>query len=415
MTVDEVPVKADGISKKFSLNLMSSIKYGIQDIALNIFGLSSNSWRLREGEFWAVDNVSFKVHEGETLGIIGPNGSGKSTILKMLNGIFMPDKGEINIKGRVGALIEIGAGFHPMLTGRDNIYVNGAILGMRKKEIDEKYDEIVGFADIGEFIDSPVKYYSSGMYVRLGFSIAAHMEPEILLIDEVLSVGDFSFQNKSLRRLGEIRESANAVVFVSHNMEHVRTICDKVLVIDKGVPIFFGDADKAVAEYLGRMREKRLIALKKGERFESFGRLSSGEAVLTEYGLLNKRGNKTDKISFREDITFFFDFELEKDMEELFLSVAIYDEKGICCVGRLNTDNHKTRFYNVSKGKYRLIVRYKNPNLTPGVYTPRFQVRNAKTLEGFEIVDDLNPFTIEGDIIPRGVVHIESEWRMEQI
>lgn len=412
---DDVPIRVKGVSKKFCRNLKTSIKYGIQDIALNMLGLSSNPGRLRKGEFWAVDNVSFEVHKGETLGIIGPNGSGKSTILKMLNGIFMPDKGEIMIRGRVGALIEIGAGFHPMLTGRENIYVNGTILGMTKKEIDEKFDEIVEFADIGDFIDSPVKFYSSGMFVRLGFSIAACMEPEILLIDEVLSVGDFSFQNKSLRRLGEIRERANAVVFVSHNLEHVRHICDNVLVIEKGIPIFLGDAEEAVTKYLERVRKRRLIALKKSKSFVTPGRLSSGDVALIDHGVLDRHGKKTDKISFGEDIMLFFEFELKKDMEELFFAVAVYNERGINCVAHHNTDSDETRFYNVPKGKHRLIVRYKNPNLVPGVYVPRFHIRDPRTFEGFEIAADLEPFVIEGDVIPRGVVHIESEWIMEAV
>lgn len=412
---DDMPILVRGVSKKFCRNLKTSIRYGIQDIALNMLGLSSNSGRLRNGEFWAVDNVSFEVYRGETLGIIGPNGSGKSTILKMLNGIFMPDKGEIMINGRVGALIEIGAGFHPMLTGRENIYVNGTILGMAKKEIDEKFDEIVEFADIGDFIDSPVKFYSSGMFVRLGFSIAACMEPEILLIDEVLSVGDFSFQNKSLRRLGEIRKKANAVVFVSHNLEHVRHICDKVLVIEGGTPLFYGDTEEGVTKYMEMVHQRRLRSIKKNKPFVSPSRLSSGDAVLTDHGLLDKSGSKTNKVNFGEDITLFFEFELKKNLEEIFFAIAIYNDKGINCVARHNTDSDETRFYNVPKGKHRLIVRYKNPNLVPGVYSPRFHIRNPRTFEGFEIATDLEPFVIEGDVIPRGVVHIESEWEMEAI
>jgi lipopolysaccharide transport system ATP-binding protein len=413
--MDEVPIQVKGVSKKFCRNLKTSIKYGIQDITLNMLGLSSNPERLRKGEFWAVDDVSFEVHKGETLGIIGPNGSGKSTILKMLNGIFMPDRGEIKINGRVGALIEIGAGFHPMLTGRENIYVNGAILGMTKKEIDEKFDEIVEFADIGDFIDSPVKFYSSGMFVRLGFSIAACMEPEILLIDEVLSVGDFAFQNKSLRRLGEIRERANAVVFVSHNLEHVRNICDRVLVIEGGTPIFYGDTEEGVTKYIEMVHQRRLRAIKKSKPFVSSGRLSSGDAVLTDHGLLDKSGSKINKVNFGEDITLFFEFELKKDLEEIFFAIAIYNDRGVNCVGRHSTDCDETRFYNVPKGKHRLIVRYKNPNLVPGVYVPRFHIRDPRTFEGFEIATDLEPFVIEGDIVPRGVVHIESDWEMEAV
>ncbi len=181
--------------------------YGFRDILRDTAGLHPKSDRLRRKEFWAVDDVSFELRKGETLGIIGPNGAGKTTLLKMLNGIVLPDKGSLRIKGRVGALIQVGAGFHPQLTGRENIYINGAILGMGKREIDKKFDAIVEFADIGDFLDTPVKHYSSGMFVRLGFAVAVHCEPEILLVDEVLAVGDTGFQTKCFNKIGELKKN----------------------------------------------------------------------------------------------------------------------------------------------------------------------------------------------------------------
>jgi len=208
--------------------------YGIKDIGRNMLGLCSNSDMLRKNEFWAVNDVSFELKKGETLGIIGQNGSGKTTLLKMLNGIFWPDNGKISIKGRVGAIIQVGAGFHPMLTGRENIYINGAILGMNKKEMDNKFDDIVKFAHIGDFIDSPVKYYSSGMYVRLGFSVAVHCEPDILLVDEILAVGDLAFALKCHRKISEIRQSGKTVVIVSHNIQAIRNVCNKILWLNDG-------------------------------------------------------------------------------------------------------------------------------------------------------------------------------------
>jgi len=183
---DEIAIKVDHVSKKYCKSLKRAMVYGVTDIGRNTLGLSSHSENLRKHEFWAVDDISFEVRKGETLGIIGSNGSGKTTLLKMLNGIFWPDKGKITINGRVGALIEVGAGFHPLLTGRENVYINAAILGMTKEEVDEKFDSIIEFADIGDFLDTPVKFYSSGMYVRLGFAVAVHCEPDILLVDEVL-------------------------------------------------------------------------------------------------------------------------------------------------------------------------------------------------------------------------------------
>ncbi len=225
----EIAIKVENVSKKYCKSLKRSMIYGIEDIAKNSLGLSSNPHILRKKEFWAVDDVSFEVKKGETLGIIGPNGAGKTTILKMLNGIFWPDKGKIKIKGRVNALIAVGAGFHPMLSGRENIYINGAILGMSRKEVDRKFDAIVKFADIGDFLDTPVKFYSSGMFVRLGFAVAVHCEPDILLVDEVLAVGDLAFALKCHKKMSEFRLSGGTVVMVSHNLQAVRNICKKAL------------------------------------------------------------------------------------------------------------------------------------------------------------------------------------------
>jgi ABC-type polysaccharide/polyol phosphate transport system ATPase subunit len=223
--------------------------YGSYDIMSDFIGIATKTDKLRQGEFWAVDEVSFELKKGDIFGIIGPNGSGKSTILKMLNGIYMPDKGKIEIRGRVGALIEIGAGFHPMLTGRENVYINGAILGMSKKEIDAKYDQIVAFSDIGDFIDAPVKHYSSGMYVRLGFSVAVHCEPDILLVDEVLAVGDAQFYNKCTNKINEIRSRGTTIVLVSHNMWLIQTMCERVLLLHQGKTVKTGDAFSAIQDY----------------------------------------------------------------------------------------------------------------------------------------------------------------------
>lgn len=242
-------IEVNQISKKFCKNLGSTLKYGLIDISKSILGIRGYD-KLRPDEFWALDNVSFEVKRGETLGIIGSNGSGKSTLLKLLNGIFLPDKGEIKVKGKVGALIAVGAGFHPMLTGRENIYVNGTILEMSKKDIDRKFDAIVNFAGTRDFLDSPVKNYSSGMYVRLGFSIAVHCLPDILLVDEVLSVGDMDFQKKSLERMYEIAKSNKVIIFVSHNIEAVSSFTKKAIYLANGHIKAIGDTKTVVAKYM---------------------------------------------------------------------------------------------------------------------------------------------------------------------
>jgi len=264
--------------------------YGMMDIGRNVFGMSSRPDKLRKGEFWAVDNLSFELNKGETFGIIGPNGSGKTTLLKMLNGIFWPDKGKISIRGKVGALIAVGAGFHPMLTGRENISINAAIIGMTKRELERKFDDIVEFAEIGDFLDSPVKFYSSGMYVRLGFAVAVHCEPDLLLVDEVLAVGDVNFQNKCLKKMQEILDKTT-VIFVSHNMNSVRLLCNRCLALSKGKVLSMGDTSDVINVYL-----KHAAGIDKG----FVGKYKSDELELE---ILDNNGRNTADLVANGDYT----------------------------------------------------------------------------------------------------------------
>ena len=216
-------------------------------------------------QFWALKDVSFEVKRGEVVGIIGRNGAGKSTLLKILSRITEPTEGQVRINGRVGALLEVGTGFHPELTGRENIYLNGAILGMRKAEIVHKFDEIVAFAEIEKFIDTPVKRYSSGMYVRLAFAVAAHLEPEILIVDEVLAVGDAAFQKKCLGKMGDVAREGRTVLFVSHNMAAVENLCGRAMHLEEGAVAFGGLSHQVVERYLGSRSQycQQPIALRK--------------------------------------------------------------------------------------------------------------------------------------------------------
>ncbi|HSF88438.1 MAG TPA: ABC transporter ATP-binding protein, partial [Saprospiraceae bacterium] len=205
MSKEEILVDVSHVSKKFSRSLNKGMWYGLKDLGSAVFGSNQDRSILRDGEFWSVKDVSFSLRRGECLGLIGRNGAGKSTLLKMLNGLIRPDEGTITMRGKIGALIELSAGFNPLLSGRENVYVNGQLLGFSKKEIDQKFKTIIDFAEIGEFIDSPVQNYSSGMKVRLGFAVAAQMEPDVLLIDEVLAVGDMGFVLKCLNKMDELR------------------------------------------------------------------------------------------------------------------------------------------------------------------------------------------------------------------
>ncbi|HRZ43354.1 MAG TPA: ABC transporter ATP-binding protein [Bacteroidales bacterium] len=240
-------ITVDHISKKFCRSLKRSLWYGMQDIGNELMG-RQRSDELRKNEFWAVNDVSFQLKRGGCLGLIGHNGAGKSTLLKMLNGLIKPDRGSITMQGRVGALIELGTGFNPILTGRENIYNNGAVLGFSRKEIDAKFGAIVEFSEIGEFIDTPVQNYSSGMKVRLGFSVASHLDPDILLVDEVLAVGDLAFRLKCFNLIDRIIDRS-AVIFVSHSMQLVSRLCNRVLVLENGNSLFAGSE---VAEGIDR-------------------------------------------------------------------------------------------------------------------------------------------------------------------
>jgi lipopolysaccharide transport system ATP-binding protein len=250
----DILLSAEDVSKKFCRSLKRSLWYGVQDIAAEVSPFTrrhpkSGSYSgLRPDEFWAVEHVSFELRRGECLGLVGRNGAGKTTLLKMLNGLIRPDGGRISIRGRLGALIALGAGFNPILTGRENIYVNASVLGLSRSEIDGKVDEIIDFAEIGDFIDTPVQNYSSGMQVRLGFAVATALEPDVLLLDEVLAVGDTAFRAKCFQRIGTILDRA-AVIFVSHDAVQVSRICDRCLYLKGGEMVAIGPTDEIQERY----------------------------------------------------------------------------------------------------------------------------------------------------------------------
>jgi lipopolysaccharide transport system ATP-binding protein len=270
--------------------------------------------------FWALRNVSFDVNRGEVLGIIGSNGAGKSTLLKILNRITEPSIGGVDIYGRVGALLEVGTGFHPELTGRENIFLNGAILGMTRAEIKRKFDEIVAFAEVERFLDTPVKRYSSGMYVRLAFAVAAHLDPEILLIDEVLAVGDAEFQKKCLAKMEDVAANeGRTVVFVSHNMDAVCHLCSRCILLKQGEIAKTGNAADVVAQYLGGEQEQAPeINLPSIE----------SEASFRFAGLYGPKGQPTTSFSASEPVLLKCSFAVQREVEGLQLSFSVFNFKG---------------------------------------------------------------------------------------
>lgn len=253
-------IEIEGIGKRYRIGMVKEPYLSLRDEVAKFASQLTKRGKEVSEEFWALKDVSFNIQEGEAVGIIGRNGAGKSTLLKILSQITPPTEGKITVRGRVASLLEVGTGFHPELTGRENVFLNGTILGMTRSEITRKFDEIVAFAEIEAFLDTPVKRYSSGMYVRLAFAVAAHLEPEILVIDEVLAVGDTEFQKKCLGRMSEVARRGRTVLFVSHNMAAVKVLCKTGIVLQSGKVVFNGEIGQCVEKYLGQRRTGGSIA-----------------------------------------------------------------------------------------------------------------------------------------------------------
>jgi len=302
-------IEFNGIWKKFARGeKFDSLRDLIPSMAKMLF--SRNNGDLQEKEFWALRDVSFNVERGDALAIIGPNGSGKSTALKLLSGILKPDKGELKVRGRLSTLIELGAGFHPDLTGRENIYLNGTILGMNRAEIDKKFDDIVAFSELKDFLDTPVKRYSSGMHARLGFAVAAHVNPEALIVDEVLGVGDYHFQQRCFDKMQEFLKGGTSVVFVSHNMTAVGALCKRALLLRKGIPVYLGDVSSAIQMYHSFYEEET----------------QDGDVELVDVRLRNSTGMETDVFEPGEEITLDLRIRARRGVRDAHAALLIHTE-----------------------------------------------------------------------------------------
>lgn len=298
-------IKVENIGKKYKIGSTEPY-YSLRDSLANPLGWFSN--KNKQQEFWALKDINFEVKRGEAIGIIGRNGAGKSTLLKILSRITPPTTGRIILAGRVASLLEVGTGFHPELTGRENIYLNGAILGMTRKEIAKKFDEIVAFAEIEKFLDTPVKRYSSGMYVRLAFAIAAHLEPEILLIDEVLAVGDIAFQKKCLGKMDEVsKKEGRTVLFVSHNMGAIENLCRKTILLENGKMVKFNKTNQVIQSYIQGLIRSKLFRLKPNVQDSGIGILK-----VIDFYITNSKGNQINIIESGSDINFNFVFKVKK-------------------------------------------------------------------------------------------------------
>jgi len=338
---------------------------------------------------WALKDVSFEINEGEVLGIIGSNGSGKSTVLKILSRVTVPTEGEVRVKGRIASLLEVGTGFHPELTGRENIYLNGAILGMTKAEIRGKFDEIVAFSEVAQFIDTPVKRYSSGMYVRLAFAIAAHLEPEILIVDEVLAVGDVAFQKKCLGKMKEVAGEGRTILFVSHDMEAVRRLCTRGILLHHGAKQAEGNIDPVIETYFNRVVEEKPFSF------------SNAESGLTIHRVLlcNGRGERTSRFRPGDDLIVNVAYHAERPIEKPYVTLLVETGKGPSFTASMLLDGHRPDRL-LGSGSFE--CRFRSIPLLPQNFSVRMAIQSKNGMDPLLPYRDVAFFSVAADLAEYG-------------
>jgi len=370
-------IRAQNVGKKYLITHQQRERYqALRDSLAAVFKNMLN-WvsgrrgvnRLRHANrepFWALKGVEFEISRGERVGIIGRNGAGKSTLLKVLSRITEPTTGRVAIRGKVASLLEVGTGFHPELTGRENIFLNGAILGMTKDEIRRKFDDIVAFSEIEKFLDTPVKRYSSGMYVRLAFAVAAHLEPEILIVDEVLAVGDAAFQKKCLGRMGEVSREGRTVLFVSHNMSAVRQLCDRAMVIDGGNKVFDGEVGAAISFY----QEQLLADGENGSRNPATFLKSAAKLPvwIPTVGVRDVQGRYSAMVEYVDGFDVSFEVRIEEASRDYYSGLLIHDVYGNNIIFATDEDLSEPPIAGATAGAYRYDVSVPGKLLKPGSY-----------------------------------------------
>ncbi len=359
-------------------------------------------------EFWALKDVSFQVHKGETVGIVGPNGAGKSTILKMLSKIIRPTKGDISVSGRLAALIELGGGFHPDLTGSENIYLQGTMLGFSRREIAKLYDSIVAFSEIEKFLQTPVKRYSSGMVVRLGFAIAAHVSPEVLLIDEVLAVGDLSFQQKCFKRIDELKKEGTTIVFISHNLEAVQKLCDRAILLRGGRVFDQGETSEMVRRY----RDDIFSGMLK----QTAGEIahSDGTFKINSVLLLDADGKEVETIETARPLNIEISYETKRQIRHPSVRVSIERMDGLVC----HTTNSRQNGLEVGElnGEGTVTLQYLSVNLLPNLYQVSVDVYEEDNLVPLASVRQHRLFQITSSFPEEyGAVHLDHEWSLSAL
>lgn len=407
-----VSIEFNNISKQYRLGLVSTRTLshdlnrwwkmnirGKEDPYLKIGEVNDRAHRGESDYVWALRDIDFKVEQGDVLGIIGKNGAGKSTLLKILSKVTTPSTGTIKARGRIASLLEVGTGFHPEMTGRENIYMNGAIMGMTKAEISRKFDEIVDFSGVERYIDTPAKRYSSGMTVRLGFAIAAHLDPEILVVDEVLAVGDAEFQKKAIGKMQDVSKGeGRTVLFVSHNMGSIATLCNKGIVLSNGEIIFNGGVENAIEKYIAS--DNTVI--------EYIGRNILSSCYLSNIFLFNSQKRGVSVFDYKEKINIFFKVVMKEISNDITLSITIINSRLIPVF---------SSHYQLSSGKDEIIASIPSHFLLPGTYfiRPVLHIPNVKFIDKcdnditFTIEDSGNQHSIynKADL---GIINANLEW-----
>jgi lipopolysaccharide transport system ATP-binding protein len=388
--MSDIVIRVEGIGKKYHIGAVQTRYRTLRDkLADALAAPLRRAKKLLRGQatgaaeldevIWALKDISFEVARGEVVGIIGRNGAGKSTLLKVLSRITEPTEGYAEIHGRVGSLLEVGTGFHPELTGRENIFLNGAILGMSRSEIERRFDEIVGFAEIEKFIDTPVKHYSSGMYVRLAFAVAAHLEPEILVVDEVLSVGDASFQRKCLGRMSDVARSGRTVLFVSHNMGAITDLCERVILLEDGRIKLEGDPTQVVAAYLSSGAEASGIWSRPAADDHGEDR----DVLFTRVRILSGDGEQVAIVPFNEPFQVELSYRITRPVRDLAVLFGIQDQLGNLLWTSYDTDTTGLGGHSREPGRYLSTCRVPAGWLRPGQY----YVNVSAHIPGIQIFD----------------------------
>lgn len=409
---EDCVLTVEGVSKRFCRSLKRSLLYGMQDISSELLGRRQASDRLRTGEFWALKDVDLQLRRGEALGLIGANGSGKTTLLRIISGLIRPDMGSVKIRGQVAPLIALGAGFSPILTGRENIYANMSILGLSERQIRQRFDEVVEFAEIGEAIDAPVHSYSSGMAARLGFSCAIHTEPDILLIDEVLAVGDIRFRSKCERRLSELLQKGTSFVLVSHFFQGILNICNSAIYLSQGKLVAAGDARSILDQY-----EQDLFGIQRIESAsipfilpEKPAEKSAGADILSIY-FKDENGRLLETLTSSESAFLCVRCRVRRPIANISLFFAIYQPARDNELALHMSSAYDKETFEVAPGEYEFSVHLPYVGLLPGTYTLNTYLKDGALfmLDAYESYR----FTVDGkERLNRGQYYQPRDWKI---